>query len=516
MPTATDGNLNVVSGAMQSSTLSGTGGGTLTYEITVQPKDGTATLTDAATGAFTYTSYPNFSGSDSLLFTVKDSNGTSQPATEAITVTSGALGAPRAVANIGVNTDWVCYWCAAQPYVDVLHQAAAFYDPANNNTLLVEEGKLDSNGWPEEDFKVFALDSSTVADDSKDDPGTQPTLTGNYQLSFNGKATVTDAGYGSVTNQQYISATNTTTATVAAVLSNSGTFNLTLVFKNTQRTASSPMDTGVTNIQIIRPQYAPNGAEWWASPTQEFTTPFLNSFKGFSTIRYENWTKPIGSPEVNWSDRTPDNWPVAGHLTEAAPSSLTYLVPPPKTCTAYCDWYTSGQSWESVIDLANATHTDMWINIPTMATDDYIKSLAALIQSKLDPNLHVYVEWSDEIWNYGNPFWTETDYNADQTTALLANDPTAAANYKAHCASWAASECHVAERVMQFSNDFASVYGQSAINNTIRPVLCTQLVQPSYMAEALGYIAAVYGPPSNDEPGKGEARGEEPAVAPRA
>lgn len=201
----------------------------------------------------------------------------------------------------------------------------------------------------------------------------------------------------------------------------------------------------------------------------------------------------IGSPEVNWSDRTPDNWPVAGHLIQAAPSSLKYLTPNNPSSNT---WYATGESWQSAIDLANATHTDMWINIPVMATDDYVKSLAALIKSKLDPGLHVYVEWSDEIWNYANPFWTETDYNVDQTKALLANDSTAAANYQAHCASWASYECHVAERVMQFSTDFDSVYGQSAINITIRPVLCTQLGQPAFMQEALGFIANVYGPPS--------------------
>lgn len=132
-----------------------------------------------------------------------------------------------------------------------------------------------------------------------------------------------------------------------------------------------------------------------------------------------------------------------------------------------------------------------------MATDDYVKSLAALIKSRLDPGLHVYVEWSDEIWNYGNPYWTETNYNADQMTALLADSPTAAANYAANCVGWANAECHVAERVKQFGDDFASVYGQTAIPTTIRPVLCTQVVQPVFLVEALRFIAKTYGPPAN-------------------
>ncbi len=490
LPTATDGNLSVVSGAMQAGTLSGTGDGTLTYEITVQPQDGTATLTDAATGAFTYTSYPNFAGSDNFQFTVKNSVGTSEPATETITVTPGVLGAQKAVANIGVNTDWLCYWCTAQPFVNIMREANGFGDQNNNNMQLLAEGKLDADGWPEEDFEVLVIDS-TNADNSTDDPGTAPIQTGAYQLSFNGIATIKDNSYGSMTAPSYDAATNTTTATVNVTNGPNNGTSIYLIFSKTQRTASSPTDSGITNITLIRPQFAPNGAKWWDSPTQEFTDPFLNSFKGFSTIRFMNWTAGINSPEVNWSDRTPGNWPVAHHAIIPPASSLTYL-----SGTGTNGYFSTGGSWESAIDLANATHTDMWINIPAMATDDYVKSLAALIKSKLDPGLHVYVEWSDEIWNYGNPWWTETNYNLDQMKALLASNPTEATNYQANCAGWANFECHVAERVMQFGGDFASVYGQAAINTTIRPLLCTQVVQPSMMQEALGFVAAVYGPPS--------------------
>jgi len=492
-PTATAETLTVTMGKTASGSLSGKGSSPLTYTIGTVPLDGTASLTNPATGAFTYTSYPNFTGTDTLQFTVSNSAGTSQAATETINVTSGALGAPQAVANIGVSLDWLCYWCAVQPYVDIVHQAAQFGDPTTG-VSLAEEGKLDQNGWPSADFRWMVI-CCIHADGSATDPGPASPLAGAYQLSFSGKAVIYPLTF-SVENQQYNPTTNTTTATLDLGTNYQGA-NAMLTFNNTQRTASSATGTGVTNIQIIRPQFAPNGMKWWDSPTQEFTKPFLDSLKSFSTVRSMSFTSAINSPEVNWSDRTPDSWPVASHLMEAAPSSLPYLVPPAASCTAYCDWYSTGASWGSVIDIANASHTDMWINIPVMASDDYVKSLATLIKSKLDPGLHVYVEWSDEIWNYANPWWTETNYNADQTTALLASDPTSAADYSANCVSWANSECHVAERVMQFSQDFASVYGQAAINTTIRPLLCTQVVQPVLSMEALRFIANTYGPPSN-------------------
>ncbi|HEX7382256.1 MAG TPA: hypothetical protein VF265_08900 [Nevskiaceae bacterium] len=393
-------------------------------------------------------------------------------------------------ANIGVNTDWVCYWCTAQPFVDMVRQSAGFGD-RTTGTSLARLGKLDRDGWPMSDFRWMVV-CCLQADGSAADPGPATPLGGDYKLSFTGQANIWPLSF-KVSDQHYDAATNTTTATLTI---GENTSNFMLTFGSTKRTPDSPEGSGVTDIRIIRPQYAPNGTKWWDSPDQEFTDPFLGSFKGFSTIRYINWTRPIGSPEVNWSDRTPANWPVASHEMQAAAESLPYLVPPGGGCTAYCDWYGTAMSWESAIDLANATHTDMWINIPTLATDDYVRSLAALIQQRLDPALHVYVEWSDEIWNYANPYWTETNYNHDQLTALLASNATAAANYAAHCADWAGFQCHVAERLMQFGQDFASVYGQDEINKTIRPVLCGQVVQPVMLMESLRFISQVYGPPS--------------------
>ena len=488
MPTAVDGTLTTTVGAAKAGMLAGTGTHALTYAIVVPTLSGTATLSNPSTGVFTYTPNPNFSGTDRLQFTVTDSVGTSKPATVSITVSPASLGALSAPANIGVNANGPCYYCMVQPYVDVI-KTIDFTDTTSQHIALATLGKLDQDGWPEEDFEFTGLYGTLGADNSHDDPGTAPILTGAYQLSFNGTAVVHDWGYDTIANQSYDPTTNTTTATVN-VATGGGATAMIMQFTQTQRTAASPVNTGLTNVKLIRPQFAPNGQKWWDSPTQEFTNPFLNSFKGFSTIRSMNWTGAINSPEVDWADRTPDNWPTVSHYMTPAAGSLKYLAPPGG------GMYQTGQSWESAIDLANATQTDMWINIPVMATDDYVKSLAALIKSRLNPSLHVYVEWSDEIWNFGNPWWTETNFNADQLNAQLAADSTENANYAAHCDGWAYAVCHVAERVMQFSQDFASVYGQAAINTTIRPLLCYQGGYWVMVEQALRFIAEAYGPPS--------------------
>ena len=59
-----------------------------------------------------------------------------------------------------------------------------------------------------------------------------------------------------------------------------------------------------------------------------------------------------------------------------------------------------------MIELCNEAQKDMWINIPALATPSYVQSLAQLIDSELDPNLNVYVEYSDETWIAA---WVEYD-----------------------------------------------------------------------------------------------------------
>lgn len=56
-----------------------------------------------------------------------------------------------------------------------------------------------------------------------------------------------------------------------------------------------------------------------------------------------------------------------------------------------------GVAWEYLIDIANAANTGLWVNIPHLATDDYVTQLAALLKSRA--KTQVYVEYTNESWN---------------------------------------------------------------------------------------------------------------------
>jgi len=69
-----------------------------------------------------------------------------------------------------------------------------------------------------------------------------------------------------------------------------------------------------------------------------------------------DWTNTNAQKDVNWNDRV---------LT----SHRTYTK--------------NGVAWEDAIDLANLLGKDVWINIPHLATNDYITKLANLFLTKL-------------------------------------------------------------------------------------------------------------------------------------
>ena len=130
--------------------------------------------------------------------------------------------------------------------------------------------------------------------------------------------------------------------------------------------AASPMG----NFHLMMPGYG-NGT----TPEPMFTPAFLQQLKPFSDIRFMGWEAINNSTLANWADRvTPSDF-----ITDGS----------------------GGVPFEDMIELCNEAQKDMWINIPVLATPQFVQSLAQLIYANLDPNLNVYVEYGNENWNYG-------------------------------------------------------------------------------------------------------------------
>ncbi|GCE22163.1 hypothetical protein KDK_59630 [Dictyobacter kobayashii] len=363
------------------------------------------------------------------------------------TLSVKAAGTPPAMGInlIGVgdtNTDFL--------FADMIKEGFRLQPPPNSSTTPA----LDANGWPTGDFSAFLWDGGFNPPANK--------INGTYALRFTGKAHVgARFAFGTVSPQNsdgttgtYDASTNTTTATVVYTAD-----TMALEFTNTQRTASSATNTGVTNIQLMRP--VSPGASTSYSFNTTFTTDIKTLVSKFQAIRFMDYSATNGNTDVNWADRQSPVGPSQGK-----------------------------GAWEYAIQLCNETGRDAYINVPALATDDYVTQLAQLfkygsdangnvytspqanpVHAPLNSNLHLYIEYSNEVWN-GMFASFNQNYNAAQAEVAAGNSPL---NYDGETNTYVWGWRRIGLRIKQISDIFRSVFGDSAMppnaNAHIRPLL---------------------------------------------
>jgi len=351
--------------------------------------------------------------------------------------------------GIGISMGW------NMPFVDAAKTLRQF------GAIGGGTAPTDSSGWPTTDAYTVLWDMRPVeawAGNIDDPEQFTPNMVGTYKCSFNGQATLAvTEGDASIANQSYNSGSNTTTFDL--IVNSSGPWDniVILQFTDTRRTSGSGTNTGITNLRCIRPGYP-------IDTTQIFHTPFINcaqsaSFGAWRTLGWvnannTNYSYPQQiewSERKLWSDATQESW--GGKL--------------------------DGGCWESVIWLSNTIGIDPWINIPIHASDNYITQLATLFRDNLNSDRNVYVEWSNEVWNWG--FWQAT-YNNEWAQSLGLSYITG-----------------YARRTAQIAQIWANVWGSSALNNRVRVVNCWQIgwwPPDGQYNEQMQYINDNFGPPS--------------------
>jgi hypothetical protein len=159
----------------------------------------------------------------------------------------------------------------------------------------------------------------------------------------------------------------------------------------------------------------------------------------------------------------------------------------------------SGLAWEYVIQLANTSGKDIWVNIPEgvdladTTSNNYVTQLAHLMKANLKSGIHVYLEYSNELWNSGFPQY-QANLNAAISEVHSGADPSLNYDKSDDENYWAYRR--TMHQVIRISQLFKNVYGSAAINTTIRPLFLSQYVQPWLAENALAYVKANFGAPS--------------------
>ncbi len=152
--------------------------------------------------------------------------------------------------------------------------------------------------------------------------------------------------------------------------------------------ATDPADP-VRGIHVWMPDWKGKSfaGEVWkpGAAFSPFHPLFLERLDPFSTIRFMGWQETNSSSVRTVADARPADAARQSSGPGGSPSE-------PKV---------NGVSIEQMVQLANDLDADPWFNMPPRADDGYVRAFAQTVRDRLEPGRKVYVEWSNEIWNWG-------------------------------------------------------------------------------------------------------------------
>jgi hypothetical protein len=367
-----------------------------------------------------------------------------------------ALAATADRAPLGVNVEGLWDWARLQPFVDLMKSSRPW---GTVNAPWDEAAAVDARGWPTSDAAVVVnVRTYEPGDEGKSYRFITP---GVYELRFVGRATVDASASTNVAirNVQYDSVSNRSQGEVVV---GAGATQLMLAFRNTTN--------GVRNVSLRLPGYP---------ATQTFTNPFQQALAPFRVVRFMDFLRTNNNPVRTWSERT-----VTMGGSQASPK---------------------GAAYEYAIAVANQLGKDIWINVPMHADDAYVRSLATLLKQQVAPGRAVYVEYSNELWNF--QFSQSVDNMNLAVAEAIAGDTTLTrgqactselfAAYAGECNPYWAGYYRVGKRTVRIAQIFSEVWGAAALNNQVRVVYATQFANPGIAEQVLKNIATYRARPSS-------------------
>ena len=257
---------------------------------------------------------------------------------------------------IGTNLASIDYYSSELPFLNEFKSSSSWITQSQGTWNTKEEDMLDldSEGWvrslpsSEEGAEYTSVSTLLFRDHSS-------YLPGNYVVLYEGEGEI-EYGFDAEKNE----ALSTPGRDVIEVEPSSSGILLTI-------TETDPDETGdyIRDIEIVPEDLESSVA------TETFNPEFVDKVERFDALRFMDWMETNGSSQENWEDR-----------------------PKPEDAR-----YVDGVPLEVMVELANQTDTDPWFNIPHLATDEYVENFAEYVSENLDPDLNVYVEYSNEVWN---------------------------------------------------------------------------------------------------------------------
>ncbi|MBD3393904.1 MAG: hypothetical protein GF418_17355, partial [Chitinivibrionales bacterium] len=264
-----------------------------------------------------------------------------------------SAGLPHALPTfpIGMNIGGLNYYTRCIIFTDVMTTASdwiTYHEGSEWNTGVRDQLDLDSSGYPVEVPQTIEGHATMVRFLINNH------YTGRYRFLYDGEGAFSF-------NVPQVEQDNGTYITL------DGTGGHVWI-----QITSSRKDNHVRNIRIVpdslEDTYDP------ADPGHLFYGPFLKGLEPFHALRFMDWMHTNGSQQKRWSDRV-------------KPADYSQG--------------TRGVCIDHAITLCNYLGKDAWFCVPHAADDEYIAEFARMARDRLNSALTVYVEYSNEIWNWG-------------------------------------------------------------------------------------------------------------------
>jgi hypothetical protein len=274
--------------------------------------------------------------------------------------------APSTDLAVGTNLTGIADWSTQLPFLDAMKSSRRWItkcvetDPGCTGQWSTDEGDqlaLDEHGWPTslpapEDPPIFTRVGTLMF---REINGRYPG--GQYVVLYDGEGTL-DYGFDA---RKDVAASRPGRDVITVTPSHDGILLL--------LTATDPNQTGnyLRNIHVV-----PAAAET-TFKTDIFNPLMLERLEPFQSLRLMDWMRTNNSTVSEWSDR---------------PQIDDY------------SYSLKGVPLEIMVELAERLEEDVWFCMPHSATDDYIRNFAEFVKAELDPSLKIYVELSNEVWNW--------------------------------------------------------------------------------------------------------------------
>jgi len=278
---------------------------------------------------------------------------------------------------IGMNLAGIADWEPGFPFRNVMWGARVWLTRNASGsgpwtTNLVDRAPLDPDGYPRE--VPFAVEG--VGEQQTVFTILPNTLSkGQYVLLFDGEGEFSASGGTTIVNQA--------PGRILLEMTHSGGD----LVEEIAIKRSLP-ENHIRNIRIVRLEDENTNLR-----THPFRAEFIDYCQPWHALRFMDWLGTNHSVNRTWSERKRISFYTQVGVGGDDAQSFGACDEPWKLK------FGSGVAIELCIELCNRLGTPPWFCIPHLADDNYIEQFARLVKETLDPDLPVYIEYSNELWN---------------------------------------------------------------------------------------------------------------------